>query len=686
MIQSSMEDKRLDLDVPLLSVRRHSVPPPVKPSAKSQEQAAKPPSPSWRSAVTFYKSDLKSGPVRNPGVVPFLWEQKPGQPKTGASPQNGLPPVPLLPPGWIPNDAEFDEPFSNPNSIRENKPIEHAAVMASEELLEVKEEEDNFSDAVETLSRTESFFMNCSLSGLSGIPDAVVPSRSFSADPQVRNFMMDRFLPAAQAMATGLPQCPPRKPAKLAERVVNGEHRLRRVPLPYQHRPSFIARYPHEEIDSSDGDDDGNNYERSGYFTSKACGLLPRLCMKSSLCLLNPMPGMKVGGRQRRLPPSTNRKISSVLHNNGPLSEAENELWEAVYKHKLRLGIPHQEESGSKSTTKSNQHGQWSNSLTLDGTSSCCHSGGSQEAFVEILKRDTMNGKSDGSEPFDKDGERYWAMSSSHGSQQGSGILSPTMVNSVFGDSGLPVGVSHSKYSSTDSEKGFSTPNETSKSANVVSEVIVDNQRMEENLGLERHNGFVLQPQSSGVHESDLILCSERSAPEVAGQQNAAEHLNCSDGSLLLKVEEQSKINSKFHSLLFPPLPKTPSESWLSRTLPSVSAKIPSGQSSLGIHLLQRKQGFRSSPISPRKESDVKSLESQNLQVPCVVAKLEIPCKPSMPHQCQITPTEHSEETSIERSEPQKDQILDLKPSKPPRRQIRFADVLMRPLSPRSEM
>lgn len=326
MMQNSMEDKRLDLDVPLLSIRRHSVPPAVNPSTKSQEPSAKPPTPSWRPAVPFYKSDLKSGPVRNPGVVPFVWEQKPGQPKHGGSPRNRLPPVPLLPPGWIPNTEEPDRHFSNPNSIIEDKPMGDAVVIASEELLKVKEEEDDFSDAVEALSRTESFFMNCSVSGLSGIPDAVVPSGGFSADPQIRDLMMDRFLPAAKAMATGSPQCPPRKPAKLVERVEHSEHRLRRAPLPYQHRPNFVARYPNDEIDGSDGDEYDNNYESSEHFTSKACGLLPRLCMKSSFCLLNPMPGMKVGGRQRRLRPSTSRKNSSVLPNNGALSKAENEV------------------------------------------------------------------------------------------------------------------------------------------------------------------------------------------------------------------------------------------------------------------------------------------------------------------------------------------------------------------------
>ncbi|PKA55583.1 hypothetical protein AXF42_Ash006785 [Apostasia shenzhenica] len=329
-----MEDKRLDLDAPLLSVRRHTTaasisnlavsPSPAGPIIAPRSVERTPP---LRSALPFYKSELKSGPVRNPGVVPFVWEQKPGQPKCEAISRLRPTPAPSLPPGRILNDRG-PERFSCESSISvadlatkvcEEKSGENPTTTAA--LMVTVEDDDNFSDAVETLSRAESFFMNCSVSGLSGIQDAVEPTDCFSADSQVRDFMMGRFLPAAQAMASGLPQYSSRKPPKVAERAANGEQRLRRVPLPYQQTPKFVAppypRDPRNEICSADDESYESDYDRN--FSSNACGLLPRLC------LLNPMPGREVGDRRHR-PPLTSWNISKIRSNKTPLVEAENEV------------------------------------------------------------------------------------------------------------------------------------------------------------------------------------------------------------------------------------------------------------------------------------------------------------------------------------------------------------------------
>lgn len=65
-----MEDKRLDLNQPLLTVRRNFTSPLPD---HSLHKISRPP---------IYQSELKSGdPVRNPGTVPFVWEKTPGHPK-----------------------------------------------------------------------------------------------------------------------------------------------------------------------------------------------------------------------------------------------------------------------------------------------------------------------------------------------------------------------------------------------------------------------------------------------------------------------------------------------------------------------------------------------------------------------------------------------------------------------------
>ncbi|KAK8952466.1 hypothetical protein KSP39_PZI003767 [Platanthera zijinensis] len=100
-----MQDTRLDLEAPLLYVHRHSAHHTGNPSTKPEPAASiKPLTPSWRPALAFYNSELKSGPVRNPGVVPFVWEQEPEQPHSGPRPS----PVPLFPPGRTPFARERD--------------------------------------------------------------------------------------------------------------------------------------------------------------------------------------------------------------------------------------------------------------------------------------------------------------------------------------------------------------------------------------------------------------------------------------------------------------------------------------------------------------------------------------------------------------------------------------------------
>lgn len=66
-----MVQKKLNFNQPILSVRRSSR---KTDSQKRKESNVLPMLPSHR-------PESNSGPVRNPGSVPFIWEQTPGQPK-----------------------------------------------------------------------------------------------------------------------------------------------------------------------------------------------------------------------------------------------------------------------------------------------------------------------------------------------------------------------------------------------------------------------------------------------------------------------------------------------------------------------------------------------------------------------------------------------------------------------------
>ncbi|XP_078429218.1 uncharacterized protein LOC144701303 [Wolffia australiana] len=87
-----MDFKQLDFNAPLPSVRRLGSPLPsspilysnvVIPSQKTRLKSEEGEFAMRRSPLPAYTSDSVSGPIQKPGVVPFSWEQRPGQPKDG---------------------------------------------------------------------------------------------------------------------------------------------------------------------------------------------------------------------------------------------------------------------------------------------------------------------------------------------------------------------------------------------------------------------------------------------------------------------------------------------------------------------------------------------------------------------------------------------------------------------------
>ncbi|XP_074574029.1 uncharacterized protein LOC141830506 [Curcuma longa] len=232
-----MDDKKLDFNAPLLSIRRLSAEAAAAtgmadsgsaPSVSEKKPSSSPPPPPPRRfSLPFYKSELKSGPVSQPGKVAFVWEKSPGHPKNAGSWRSSL----------------------------------TAAAVA---------DHDVFIDAPETLSRTESFLMNCSMSGLS----------SFREDPEpsaAGDYMISRFLPAAEALADDSPRftfrkaaTPAREPPTrgAADRIVSDN--LRKSPLLQQRRLNDVV--------------DDDDHDSGGRLPSRGC---------ASLCLLNPFAGLR---------------------------------------------------------------------------------------------------------------------------------------------------------------------------------------------------------------------------------------------------------------------------------------------------------------------------------------------------------------------------------------------------------
>lgn len=297
-----MEERKLNFNSPLLSVRRYSMP--TSSSSNKGRKIQKSLS-SRRHTLPSSDSDSNMDQVTEPVAVPFTWEHIPGKAKDNDQKSKVLllegPSVsPRLPPRRsreFPLARHLEGPSSNNitaklDSFKQERTGEKEGDFKEDD---DDDDEDAYSDAVETLSPPESlsFSVNCSVSGLSGTDGPVMkPSGTFSVDSQTRDFMMGRFLPAARAMALEAPQYSSRKQPATTEqtrdvkKLIVSESR----PPPKQYSMEIVQYYKQDawEEESADEDEDkgeeNNNY---GSVSAKGCGLLPRLC------LLNPIPGMK---------------------------------------------------------------------------------------------------------------------------------------------------------------------------------------------------------------------------------------------------------------------------------------------------------------------------------------------------------------------------------------------------------
>ncbi|XP_010274478.1 PREDICTED: uncharacterized protein LOC104609787 [Nelumbo nucifera] len=660
-----MEEKQLDFNAPLLSVRRFS-----SITASSGEESKRIEK-SQRKIPSFpyHKSDLKSGPVRNPGAVPFLWEQIPGRPRDGDALQARPIEPPKLPPGrafGVKQQSSNKEP-EDPNAIRPQANDIHPSYKISsldenvtaldnlKESLKEKRDADTeedvdeaFTDALETLSRTESFLLNCSVTGLSALDGPNMrPSGTFSTDPQTRDFMLGRFLPAAKAMAEETPQHTSRKQPLPREqqrqvKVVSEDRR----PPQYHYKPYMLPQFPMDQgEEESEDEDEEDGYDDTGNLSAKACGLFPRFGLKNSFCLLNPIPGMKV---RNHVPISSVRKVGTRVktgHSRPHMEINDEHTWDAVYKHKLasRLKPSGVLEDETKLTSESNHLTYSSDSQTPDGSSpyrilpyrneaprSPFHEG---SGFLGI-PREVKDRKANGLDSYNKGGNCLRDILFHQNNKQELGSLSPMVEKTLYVDSVHTVETPNSKSSSANSRTLMDTKD---KDSEVMGESMMEEENLATGSCIENIKNLkiledkrILDPKIFGVVDSDLPCSAERSI--LGGQIDRTEgsrqdtFLDQESRSALCKeVPTDAKLDfdnsqplsadnddgnsctSSLSALLPPPLPKSPSESWLLRALPSIPSRNPSLRSYQGTRFNLRKQLSETSSNDPKWETIDKS-------------------------------------------------------------------------------
>ncbi|CAN4087280.1 unnamed protein product [Withania somnifera] len=598
-----MEDKQLKFNQPLLSVRRIS----AGMICQRDEKKTTVNSFSTMTHPPHYKSELKSGLVGKPGTVPFFWEQSPGRPKDESRPQTRLmekpPTAPKLPPGWKLRDNQdsdkalkskgqtgkiqnamlsctsSDENVKKIESFDSSKEMRH-----DQEMIESEDEAEAYLDALDTLSRAESSFLNCSVSGLSGFdePNAKQSGTSLT-NLQTKDFMMDRFLPAAKAMTSETPyyvrkkKSPSQHQPKHLKNVINGDSQPQ-----LRYGPSFTLYhsqthdYKEEEEDQEERDDDCYNNRN---LPTKICGLLPHFCFKRSFRLLNPVPAMSV---RTQIPTLRVSRTQTGSSSTASYSGTENELSTSdVSEQKSAVGSMTTQLHEDKNDFKGRAYSTYSNDLydnkTILGTNPEANN---PEVKCKGLQERTC--------------QRFYELLSDQSNSREVDVLTP------FAEKTLYIDIVHKMDSSVKISCSLDTkPSKLQhKDVEILEQMIkqkpfVDSSFDSSETSLKpylQRKADLNPPYSAeklnNVRETKRWGATRQAqdyyqdAMTLAKPDNDSREKNRKPIQRSEKLENSCKVHPEF--LVPPPLPKSPSDSWLCRTLPSLSTKNASSRAYIG--------------------------------------------------------------------------------------------------------
>ncbi|XP_062095910.1 uncharacterized protein LOC133801678 [Humulus lupulus] len=595
-----MAERKLNFNAPLLSVRRFA-----KPSANSERENKKtvkssPPRKKYTRDPPF-EPTFNLEQVTEPVAVPFNWEQIPGKAKDDkeaeAQPREEAFVTPRMPPGKVlvprkqqqeldhyPHKPDFrpqTKAFSFSSSIVESK-YSKEGTTDDRKGLEVEDEDDDaYSDALETLSSKESASLNCSASGLSGSESAGLgkPSGTFSTDPQTRDFMMKRFLPAAKAMALEPPRYAAKKQALVVQeqprevkRVIGMDKRV----LNDERGPNIVPKYGDYKEEEEESEDDSDDYDSTRSISARGCGFFPRLCFRNSLSILGPIPGLKVRT------PTPPRKTSN---NHSEIKPAKKQTWDSTHKAKTNCKFRSAElHVVEKKLVSESKRLAYSGDLQRGRSSPSTHSRAAsispyrnrpsqspfrRAAFLGVPKEENV--KVPNIKPnylYNKATNKFEDISANHRNKLGSLSMSPAVEKTLYVDS---VNNAHDHESSY-SNSGFLDTKEQLKSGSEDFEhLLVSRRVVEEEASLESIfqdimclNSVSKQPSLLG--DSELGLAQEFS--ELVTKGNLRK-----ESDQIVKEDLGNIESSLVPSPLPPPLPKSPSESWLWRTAPSISLR-----------------------------------------------------------------------------------------------------------------
>lgn len=621
-----MEGKKLNFNAPLLSVR-------VK------RKVIETPLPNKQLSVPSRKSVSELTEVTKPAAVPFVWEQTPGRSKVEVKreslPQEELLTTPRFPPG-----RTFDirkrvsgELFEHQNISRPQ--IEASPLNENMRAIDMSEgsasegEDHTASESLDTLSQTESFCSSCSISGLSGNDGPFTQSATtFRADPQTRDLMMARFLPAARAMIIETPKYVQKKKSvesqspRNVRKVVSGE--LRSLLERYgSNTASHYSQYKRNAFSEVEDDEYDDRHRKSGI----ACGgLLSRLSVKKSLRFLDPVPKI----RSRPQSPTSSapevRRMARTAHS-GPLPQIQHEKQNIKdsYWDDIKIGVKQQELIENK-LIGANQARHSIDSYRKESLLPCTRS---RSACISPYRNEKPRS------PF-HDGARFLGVPKMVKNTEAGNLTLISKESDKFLDfSAYLMYKRESDLLSSLAEKTLYTDLENNAEVPIFdSEAEMLNKFSTKNLGESRGTEETCTPKSldtvemvkstaigsttAGLAPSRCLLNLKSKADNIKALKHDqdlghdARFLQCSivhpAENLLTQTENSEKVNDQENiSVGFPlspqppPLPKSPSEPWLWRNLSSISLRNPFS------HGQPKKKPPKNSSTSSKWETIVKT-------------------------------------------------------------------------------
>ncbi|XP_047313464.1 uncharacterized protein LOC124916751 [Impatiens glandulifera] len=507
-----MAKKQLNLDMPLLSVRR--LPSKLSSSSSSDERksSSNPRSSTGQSSLSnLYTPESDLTQFSKPAAVPFLWEQIPGRPKEEPYAKSECPveswrcTPPRLPPGRIRRSGElFEERRLLKSQVSASLSYDLSALEMENESIQ-----DIYCDALETLSQTESLSFDCRF---------VRSTKTSLTDSQTRDFMMRRFLPAAKAMVIDAPPQYVSQKHSLDQQNKIDEERISLIKQNQQVKDSETV-----EEDEDDEDEDGDDCVDAIKKPAKIRGLFAKFCLRNSLCLLNPSSGMK--SKKKHVPTSSSP---------APAKEVVSRMSRSSYSGPLpRLNNP----LGSKLPASGNR-------MSFSG---------------ELLRNQSMF----------RGVPKIVRKTST---------TTPSSFEKMYG-------LDHHSLSMMRSSHEL----EKKKKSNVC----YPTDEIEEEMFGQDYNINIKDSVAVAVGNDD----NGKSQNQLGSSGGKVDHDEGRKSSSKEVLQDETIMNC---SPLTPPLPKSPSESWLWRAIPSISLKSP-------FQHHTKKQNGRLSTSSPNWETIVKT-------------------------------------------------------------------------------